>query len=67
MTLTRTRQSTHQFQNAKKGGKIKKVGSLIEDAKDVERRKQPVTVALFKLNDVWAKGNKLKSSTKIDL
>ena len=47
--------------------RFKKVGSLIKDAKDVERRKQLVTVALHKPNDVWAKGNKLKSSTKIDL
>ena len=52
-----------------------KVGSLIDDAKDVERRKQLATVALYKLNKlinfihtkVWIKGNKLKTSTKINL
>ena len=45
----------------------KKVGSLIDDDKDVERRKQIATVALHKLNNVWMKGKKLKTSTKIKL
>ena len=46
---------------------VKKVGSLIDDNKDVERRKQLANVALNKLNNVWIKGNKLKTSTKIKL
>ena len=46
---------------------FKKVGSLIDDDKDVERRKQPAIVTLYKLNNVWTKGNKLKTSTKIKL
>ena len=46
---------------------VKKVGSLIDDDKDVGRRKQLATVALYKLNNVWIKGNKLKTSTKIKL
>ena len=46
---------------------VKKVGSLIDYDKDVERRKQLATVALFKLNNVWIKGNKLKTATKIKL
>ena len=37
------------------------------DVKDVERRKQLATVSLYKLNNVWIKGKKLKTSTKIDL
>ena len=45
----------------------KKVGSLIDDDKDVERRKQLANVALYKLNNVWIKGNKMKTSTKIKL
>ena len=45
----------------------KKVGSLIDDGKDVERRKHLATVALYKLNNVWIKGNTLKTSTKIKL
>ena len=45
----------------------KKVGSLIYDDKDVERRKQLATVALYKLNDLCKKGNQLKTSTKIKL
>ena len=45
----------------------KKVGSLIGDLKDVERRKQLSTAALNKLYHVWVKGNKLKTTTKIKL
>ena len=45
---------------------IERVASLID--KDVERRKQLATVALYNLNNnVWMKGNKLKISTKIKL
>ena len=44
----------------------KKAGSLIDDDKDVERRKQLATVALNKLS-IWIKGDKLKISTKIKL
>ena len=51
--------------NEKGWKEVKKVGSLIGDEKDVERRKQLATVALNKLNNVWIKGNKLKTSTKI--
>ena len=39
----------------------KKVGSLIDGGKDIERRKQLATVDLYKLNDVWIKGSKLKN------
>ena len=45
----------------------KKVGSLIVDLEDVERRKQLSTAALNKLYHVWVKGNKLKTTTKIKL
>ena len=47
--------------------KAKKVGSLIGDQEDVERRKQLSSAALNKLNNVWIKGNKLKTVTKIHL
>ena len=40
-----------------------KVGSVIDDDKDVERRKQLATVALYKLNNVWIQGKKLKILT----
>ena len=46
---------------------VKKVGSLIDDDKGVGRRKQLATVALYKLNNVWVKGNNMKSLTKIKL
>ena len=45
----------------------KKVGSLIGDLEDVERRKQLSTAALNKLYHVWMKGNKLKTTTKIQV
>ena len=32
---------------------VKKLGSLIDDGKDVERREQLATVALYKLNNAW--------------
>ena len=47
--------------------RTKKVGSLIDDDKDIERRKQLAAVALYKLNNVWIKSNKLKTSRKIKL
>ena len=45
----------------------KKVGSLIDNDKGVERRKQLATAALYKLNNVWMIGKKLKTSTKVKL
>ena len=62
---TRTRQNTHQYKKAEDGKKYKKVGSLIEDDKDIEKTKQLVTVALNKLNNVWIKGRILETATKI--
>ena len=44
-----------------------KVGSLIDDVKYVERRKQLTTAVLNKLYNIWIKGRKLKTSTKIQL
>ena len=38
-----------------------------DNDKDVERRKQLATVALYRLHNVWIKGKKLKTSTKIKL
>ena len=35
--------------------KKKKVGSLKDDDKDVDRRKQLATVTLNKLNNIWVK------------
>ena len=46
---------------------MKKVESLIDDDKDVERRKQLATVALYKLNNARIKSKRLKTSTKIKL
>ena len=39
----------------------------MDDDKAVDRRKQLATVALYKLNNIWIKGNKLKISSKIKL
>ena len=41
----------------------KKVESPTDDDKDVERKKQLAPVALNQLNNVWIKGNTLKTST----
>ena len=42
----------------------KKVGSRIDDDKDVEKRKQLATVVFNKLKNFWTKDNKLKTSSK---
>ena len=46
---------------------VQKVGSYIDDDKDIQRRKKLATVALYKVNNVWINGSKLKTSTKIEL
>ena len=46
---------------------VKKVGSLIGDVEDVQRRKQLSSLALNKLHQLWIKGNKLKALKKIHL
>ena len=45
----------------------KKVGTLIGDEEDVERRKGLSTAALAKLQNVWIKGDKIKRKTKLKL
>ncbi|GFS26217.1 very-long-chain enoyl-CoA reductase [Elysia marginata] len=45
----------------------KKVGSLIGDTADVQRRKQLSTAALAKLQNVRVRGDKLKKKTKLKL
>ena len=45
----------------------KKVGSLIGDKADVERRKHLSNAALHKLTSVWIRGDKIKTVTKMKL
>ena len=45
----------------------KKVGTLIGDTEDVQRRKQLSTAALAKSQNVWVRGDKLKKKTKLKL
>ena len=45
----------------------KKVGTLIGDEEDVERRKRLCNAALTKLLNVWIKGDKIKRKTKLKL
>ena len=45
----------------------KKVGTLIGDEEDVERRKRLSNAALTKLLYVWIKGDKIKRKTKLKL
>ncbi|GFS28046.1 endonuclease-reverse transcriptase [Elysia marginata] len=47
--------------------KVKKVGSLIDDNEDIERRKQLSSTALSRLNNLWLKDNKIKTAAKIHL
>ena len=45
----------------------KKVGTLIGDEEDINRRKRLSTAALAKLQNIWIKGDKVKRKTKIKL
>ena len=45
----------------------KKVGTLIGNEEDVERRKRLSNAALTKLLNVWIKGDKIKRKTKLKL
>ena len=45
----------------------KKVGSLLGDKEDVERRKRLSIVALNKLTNVWIRKDKIKTTTKVRL
>ena len=47
--------------------KREKVGSLIGDDKDIERRKTLSTAALNRLNTIWLRNDKIKQSTRIHL
>ncbi|GFR80990.1 very-long-chain enoyl-CoA reductase [Elysia marginata] len=47
--------------------KTNKVGSLMGDTKDVERREQLSNVALYKLKNVWISKDKIKREIKIKL
>ena len=53
--------------NEKSWKNTKKVGTLIGDTEDVQRRKQLSTAALAKLQNVWVRGDKLKKKTKLKL
>ena len=57
-TLSR---SGKEYKNAKK------VGTLIGDEEDINRRKGLSTAALAKLQNIWIKGDKVKRKTKIKL
>ena len=46
--------------------KVKKVGSLLGDEEDIERRKQLATVAMIKLQPIWLK-NQVNQETKMKL
>ena len=45
----------------------KKVGSLMGDKEDVERRKQLSNAALYKLKNIWIVKDKIKNNIKIKL
>ena len=45
----------------------KKVGSLIGDTEDVQRRKLLASIALNKLKNIWIRNDRIKTKTKIKL
>ena len=47
--------------------KVKKVGSLLGDNEDINRRKQLANVALYKLSSIWIRNDKVKQSTRLHL
>ena len=53
--------------NKEEWKRTKKVGSLIGDTEDVQRRKQLSNAALSKLTNVWIRGDKIKRKTKLKL
>ena len=53
--------------NSEDWKKSKKVGTLIGDAEDVERRKYLSNAALHKLTTVWIREDKIKVETKLKL
>ena len=57
-TLSR---SGKEYKNAKK------VGTLIGDEEDINRRERLSTATLAKLQNIWIKGDKVKRKTKIKL
>ncbi|GFR72738.1 endonuclease-reverse transcriptase [Elysia marginata] len=47
--------------------KVKKVGSLLGDTEDIERRKQLSNLALQKLSSIWIRNDKVKQVTRLNL
>ncbi|GFS24703.1 hypothetical protein ElyMa_003422400 [Elysia marginata] len=47
--------------------KVKKVGSLLGDTENVERRKQLSNLALQKLSSIWIRNDKVKQVTRLNL
>ncbi|GFR62325.1 hypothetical protein ElyMa_000128000 [Elysia marginata] len=47
--------------------KVKKVGSLLGDTEDIERRKQLSKLALQKLSSIWTRNDKEKQITRLNL
>ncbi|GFR61849.1 endonuclease-reverse transcriptase [Elysia marginata] len=47
--------------------KVRKVGSLLGDTEDTERRKQLSNLALQKLSSIWIRNDKVKQVTRLNL
>ena len=58
---------TKLSQDEKIWRETQKVGSLIGDKEDAERRKRLSTAALIKLKNIWIGGDKIKRDTKVEL
>ena len=66
VNLDKTEQTTLP-RSGKEYKNAKKVGTLIGDEEDINRRKRLSTAALTKLQNIWIKGDKVKRKTKIKL
>ena len=64
---TEKTERTTLIRNSEDWKNSKKVGSLIGDNEDIERRKHLSMAALHKLTNIWIRGDKIKLHTKVKL
>ena len=60
-------EQTTLSKSGKEHKNAKKLGTLIDDEENINRRKRLSTAALAKLQNIWIRGDKVKRKTKIKL
>ena len=58
---------THMHKDSYDWKTVKKVGSLLGDSEDIERRKHLSNLALRKLSTIWIRSDKVKQTTRLQL